>query len=113
MMKYNIVIDKHGELLDLGYKSLLRGPPILTSKIFRMHITSHFKSRNPYFKNFSDAEIGCTSLQILKKHVKMMIFYVKIINFDQFCSKKSPSGEPLPGVTLGGGHASGGPLRGG
>ena len=40
-------------------------------------------------------------------------FYIKIINFDQFRKKNRLAADPLPGVTLGGGHASGGPLRGG
>ena len=41
-------------------------------------------------------------------------FCIKIINFDQFCKKKKRlAASPLPGVTLSGEHASGGPLRGG
>ena len=40
-------------------------------------------------------------------------FYIKIINFDQLSKKNRLAAGPLPGVTLGGEHASGGPLRGG
>ena len=47
------------------------------------------------------------------KHLKMMIFTLKIINFDQFYKKIRLAASPLPGVTLSGEHASGGPLRGG
>ena len=40
-------------------------------------------------------------------------FYQKIINFDKFYQKIRLAAGSLPGVTLGGEHASGGPLRGG
>ena len=40
-------------------------------------------------------------------------FHTKIIHFDQIWKKNRLAAGPLPGVTLGGEHASGGPLRGG
>ena len=53
---------------------------------------------------------------LIRKPIKTLEnddFYIKIIDFDQICKKNHLAVGPLPGVTLGGGHASGGPLRGG
>ena len=48
-----------------------------------------------------------------KKQEKMMIFTLKSSYFINFVKKIRLAASTLPGVTLGGEHASGGPLRGG
>ena len=47
------------------------------------------------------------------KPLKMMIFTLKSLILINFIKKNRLAASPLPGVTLGGGHASGGPMRGG
>ena len=48
-----------------------------------------------------------------EKQLKMMIFTLKSLILINFVKKNPLEEGPLPGVTLGGEHASGGPLRGG
>ena len=42
-----------------------------------------------------------------------MILALKSVNFDHIFKKNRLTAGSLPGVTLGGEHVSGGPLRGG
>ena len=49
----------------------------------------------------------------LKKQWKMMIFTLKSLILINFIKKNRLAAGPLPGVTLGGEHASGGQLCGG
>ena len=48
-----------------------------------------------------------------EKQLKMMIFSLKSLILIDFTKKNRLAAGTLPGVTWGGEHASGGPLRGG
>ena len=51
--------------------------------------------------------------KLIRKHMKTMISTLKSLILINFVKKIRLAASPLPGVTSGGEHASGGPLRGG
>ena len=66
--------------------------------------------------NFHENEcifMKCFDRKTHEKHLKTMILMLKSLILINVAKKNLLAEGPLPGVTLGGEYASGGPLRGG